>query len=323
MITAPTAAWSSTQRVATLAIETRCLRATPSSASSSRWRQRPAARGVDEAPILQLAPVRDRGGLGRAQPALRQKAAAERAEGQQLHAKLGADRAHPPRRPAVEQREAHLVGRDLDAVPDQEAQMRGVEIGDAERADQPVRAQARELRHRVEIGGVVVAPPVELHHVDPLAPEALERALDPGAHDRGRHRPRRRAPLGHDQRRRAALGGEDARRAPRHELGGAVVVRHVERIEPVARIGRQRLGRRIEVGRARALLIRHLPQAGDDPADGEAGREGSFDGSVTASPPGQARAARRGPGTPAILGPRRRARQSPPARPRPSRSAPA
>ena len=66
----------------------------------------------------------------------------------------------------VEQRERDLVGGDRNALLHQQAQVVGVEIGDAEMADQPSLAERRKLAHRVDIGGMLEAPPVELQQVD-------------------------------------------------------------------------------------------------------------------------------------------------------------
>ena len=61
----------------------------------------------------------------------------ERAIGEQPDAVAEAEVAHVLGGPAVEQREAHLVGRDRHAAAQQHPQMIGVEIGDADGGDQP------------------------------------------------------------------------------------------------------------------------------------------------------------------------------------------
>ena len=57
-------------------------------------------------------------------------------------------------------------------------------------------------------------------------------------------------------------------------LRAAVMVGHVERVEPGFRIGREIGGGAILVEKATALLhVGHLPEAGHEPADEEARRE--------------------------------------------------
>ena len=66
------------------------------------------------------------------------------------------------------------------------AQMRGVEIGDADRADQPLVLQPRHLVQRVEPGRMLEGPPVELQQVDLVDAEPVEPLLHALAHDRRR-----------------------------------------------------------------------------------------------------------------------------------------
>ena len=151
----------------------------------------PAAGGVDEALVFHLAPVGDliARRLRPAEPALGHQAAGERAVGEQPNAVLEAEGAHLARRAAIEEREAHLIADDGNAVLHQHAQVGRVEIGDAEMADEPFAAQRVETLHRVEIGGVLERPPMELQQIDRLDAEPLAAALDAFAHDLGRHRP--------------------------------------------------------------------------------------------------------------------------------------
>ena len=79
--------------------------------------------------------------------------------------------------------------------------MIGIEIGDAEMADQAIALQLRQLVHGIEPGGMLERPPMELQEVDGRRLQAVARAVDGGADDVGRHRPRRRAPFGEDRRR--------------------------------------------------------------------------------------------------------------------------
>src|SRR5208282_1403263 len=133
--------------------------------------------------------------LRSAKPALGHEAAGKRAIGQQPNAILEAEGAHVPRRATIEEREAHLIADDGNAVLHKHPQVRRVEIGNAEMAYEPFAAQRLEALHRVEIGGVLERPPVELEEIDRLHPEPLAAALDALAYGLGRHRTRRRAPF--------------------------------------------------------------------------------------------------------------------------------
>ena len=84
--------------------------------------------------------------LGRAEPALGQEAAAERAVGEQPHAGLAAELGEGTGGAAVDQRERDLVAGQRDAVGERERQVGGVEVGDADGADQPLLAQAVRSR---------------------------------------------------------------------------------------------------------------------------------------------------------------------------------
>ena len=251
----------------------------PVERSEEHLQRVPAAGRLDEAPVLHLAPVGDLAvaGFGPPEPALAHQPAGERPVGEQAHAVGETEGAHLAGRAAVEEREADLVGDDRDAVPDQQVEMARVEIGDAEAADQALTPQSVEMLHRVEIGGMLEAPPMELEKVDRLDAEAPAAALDAFAHDLGRHWTRRRAPFGEGDRTRGA-GPFPRRDALKHaagdQFGAAVMIGHVERIESGPRVVEQDRGRRLAVEFAPAALhVRHLPQAGDDPADLEVGRE--------------------------------------------------
>src|SRR5882724_4359815 len=110
----------------------------------------PAADRRDEALVLHLAPIADLAGLRGAEPALRQEAAAERAVGQQLDVVRQAEFAHRLAGAAIKKREADLVRDDADAVLDENAQMVGVEIGEAEVTDATFLLQRGELGHGIE-----------------------------------------------------------------------------------------------------------------------------------------------------------------------------
>ncbi len=217
MITAATESWSSTQRDATLEIETRCLRAISPAAASTPWKAaQPPAASMKRRYFIRLQSG-DRLGLGLAQPFFGEEAAAQRAVGQEPHTALPAKFAQRPCRTPVDQRERHLVGEDGDAVGQRHCQVGGVEIGDADFADQPVVAQLGHLVQRVEPGRMLEAPPVELQQIDPVDAEPRPPLLDAGAHDRGRHLARGRTPFGEGQ--RAATEPRDgASAAPRRSI---------------------------------------------------------------------------------------------------------
>ncbi len=209
-------------------------------------------------------------GAAPVEPAFRHQPAGQRAVGQQPDAVLQAERAHLVRRAAVQQREADLVGEDRNPLAHQHPQMRGVEIGHAEMADHALLAQRREFGHRIEPGEVLEAPPMQLQQIDRGDAEAIQAAAHAGAHHLRRHRPRRGAPFGEHGRRRAARAGRRRARqkAAGDQLGAAVMVGHVEGVETGARVVEHGRGRRLDVERpGRALLVGHLPQAGDDAAD--------------------------------------------------------
>ena len=85
-MTAATAGCSSTQRVATLAMETPCFAAISAHAARMALEHLPAADPVDEALVLHRAPVGEvaRRRLRLAEPFLAQQPAGERAVGQKL-----------------------------------------------------------------------------------------------------------------------------------------------------------------------------------------------------------------------------------------------
>ena len=57
---------------------------------------------------------------------------------------------------------------DRDAAAQQHPQMIGVEIGDADGGDQPFIGAAAPAPHGVEIGRMLVHPPMELQEIDAL-----------------------------------------------------------------------------------------------------------------------------------------------------------
>ena len=146
-------------------------------------------------------------------------------------------------------------------------------------ADLALRPELRQLGHGVEIGGMLIHPPMELQQVDALESHAGQAALDAGAHDRWRHGAGLGAPFGEGGGRLAAGAGDLA--APRQieeaagdDLGAAVVIGHVEAVEAGRGIAGHGRGTLVGIeGGAVALHIGDLPEAGDHAADLEIGRE--------------------------------------------------
>ena len=171
--------------------------------------------------------------------------------------------ASAPGETAVQQRADDLVGPDRNAVGQRQVQMRRVEIGHADLADQPLLAQRREFLQRVKPGGVLEAPPVELQKVDSRDPEPVQPLLDPGTNGFRRHPAGRRAPLGEGQR-----VGTSLQETRGDDLGAAVVIRHVERVKAAVGIVSEVIGDlvRVQTGTV-ALHVRDLPKAGQDAAD--------------------------------------------------------
>jgi len=143
--------------------------------------------------------------------------------------------------------------------------MRGVGVGEPKMGDPPLTSQLIEIAHGIEPGGVRIAPGMELEEVDPLDAHPHAGAVDGGAHHLARDRPRLGDPLGEELRgRRPGPGAE----ATDDLLRRPVVVGHVEGGEPGSHVGPHRIGGAVEIeGAAIALLIRHLPEPGEDPRD--------------------------------------------------------
>jgi hypothetical protein len=235
---------------------------------------------VDEALVLRLAPIPDVRGLGLADPAIREEAAAQRAVGEEPHAVFEAKGAHLLGGTAIKEREAHLVRNHRKAVLHQEAEVVRVEVGEAEMPDAALVPQRHQLLHAVDVAGVLVGPPMKLQEIDGIHIEPLQALRDAGAHHVAGHGSGRRAPLGEGAR---AFRAEPLQEAARDELRAAVMVGHVEAVEARSRIFRHGRGSGIPVEqRAAAFHVGHLPEAGDDPADLEArckgGTVGACDG---------------------------------------------
>ncbi len=115
---------------------------------------------------------------------------------------------------------------------------------------------------------------MELQEIDPPGLQTIQAALDAGPHHLRRHLTRCRAPFGEDRGRLEAPLHDAFLEAPGDVFGAAVMIGHVEAVEARRGIFTERRRRAIEIDRLPAPLhIRHLPEAGDHAADGEAGRE--------------------------------------------------
>src|SRR5215207_2933592 len=234
----------------------------------------PSANGVDEALVLHAAPIAEVGRLGPRQPALREQAAGQRAVGKQTNAAREAEIAHCTGSAPIEHGKGDLVRDDWDPLPYQHSEVVGIEVGDADVSDEALLAQPRELARSVEVGEVLEAPPMKLQEVDGRDVEPFQAKLDPGAYDLGRHRPRGRAPLGEGDGALAARLSLPRQEPPGDDLSAPVVVGHVERVEPVLRIGGKMGGAHLRVERPSAPLhVGDLPEPGHDATDGQAGRK--------------------------------------------------
>jgi hypothetical protein len=100
----------------------------------------PASGGLDEPEILGSTPVLDRFGFRLADPAFGEEAAAKGAVGKQVDTMLLAGLRQMPRGAAIDQRKRYLVGNQRNAFGQCEIEMGGIEIGDADFADQSLPA---------------------------------------------------------------------------------------------------------------------------------------------------------------------------------------
>ena len=229
----------------------------------------PAAGGVDEALVFHLRPGLQAisGRFRFPQPALAQESPRHRSEGQQLHPMALAQFAHRPPGALVDQRIAHLVGHHFDAAVHHDAQVGGVEIGQAELADQAGLLELLQPIQAIQPVGIGIVPGVELQQVDPLHLQAVECPLHRGAHIFAGHRARRRHPLGQQLH---LAGFRAAAEGSGNDLRRAVMVGHVKGAQPGGSVGRHR--RRSFIGielAAAALHIGDLPQPGQHPGDPE------------------------------------------------------
>ena len=231
----------------------------------------PSADGLDEAAVFGLAPVGGIAGIGLSKPALAEEAARQRTVGQQLDATGLAQRTHAAGGAPVQQGKRHLVGGNRQAMAQQQSQMVGVEVRQAQMGNLTALAQARQVLHGIQIARVGVVPPMKLQQVDALHAQPLQPLVDTGLHALRGHGVGLGTPLGERVRRCTA---PVAQKTPGDQFGTSVVVCHVEGIEPGARVLGQTLRGCIGVQRpGMALHVGHLPQAGHEPRHMQVRRE--------------------------------------------------
>lgn len=145
--------------------------------------------------------------------------------------------------------------------------MGGVEIGQAELADQAGLLELLQPEEAIQPVGIGIVPGVELQQVDPVHLQTVERPLHCGAHLLASHRARRRHPLGQQLH---LPGLRSAAEAPGDDLRRAVMVGHIKGVQPGGGVGRHRPGGFIGIELAAAALhIGDLPQSGQHPGDPE------------------------------------------------------
>jgi len=236
---------------------------------------RPTPGRLNEAPVLLKGPGGQllRGRLRLAQPLVREEAASEGAEGQETDAVFEADPRHVLCGPQVQQREADLVAHNADAVREDQAQVRRVEVRQAQMTEEAGFAEGLQVSESVEVARVVVVPPVELQQVDPAACSPA-RQLHGLPRHLGGHGAWRGAPLGENLDSGLRVGGAER---PQHVLSTAIVVRHVKGRVTAVHVGQHGCSRSSNtilalLAAGQALLVGHLPEAVDHAAEPQVGR---------------------------------------------------
>ena len=245
-MTAATAGCSSTQRVATFAIETPCLPRDRGERAQNVLQHVPAADLVDEALVFHLAPVGDVAGrrLRPAEPFLGEQAAGERAVGEELEplARQNALMSSAARRSSSEKQTWLVAIRNARAsraarrwsvsklvTPRWPISPSSLQLGELAHA----RRDRRDAR-RSTSGTAAGRSWSVCSRVEARSTAARTRL--------GRHRAGRRAPFGEDRRRAsrprsAPPCGDQPVEAAGDVLGAAVVVGHVEGVEAGLGIG--------------------------------------------------------------------------------------
>ena len=145
----------------------------------------------------------------------------------------------------------------------QQSQMVSVEVRQAQMGNLTTLAQARQMLHGIQVARVRVVPPMKLQQVDALHAQPLQPLVDTGLHALRRHGVGLGTPFGKGVRWWTAPVPQ---KTPGDQFGAAVVICHVEGVEPGVRVLGQTLCRSSGVQRPGvALHVGHLPQAGDEP----------------------------------------------------------
>ena len=163
---------------------------------SSAWNGGPAAEIVDDQLVLDQRAVRQLAGLRRTEPALGEEAAGQGAVAQQLHAALSGRAAPAVLGPAIEQRVLHLHAHQRHAGVEHRRVCSLSKLVPPRCAIRPSRRRSRERERGIDAARHAVVPPVELHEVEPLDLQPVERALDDAA-DVGRVDPGEVVVVGH------------------------------------------------------------------------------------------------------------------------------
>ena len=184
MLVAPTMAaatpgLSSTACVATVATSDAAPVRDEAQRREKLLEERPASELVDHQPVLHQRAVLERlGGRRSAEPAIGEEPSGHRSVGEQRDAPRPAEIDHAVLGAIVEQRVLELVGQDRHARGEDLEELCGAEVRDAELVDLPRTAQPLQLQRHLHVPGDLEVPPVELHQVQPLHAEALERTVD-------------------------------------------------------------------------------------------------------------------------------------------------
>ena len=140
-----------------------------------------------------------------------------------------------------------------------------IEIRDAKLGDQPLLAQTRQFVEGVEPFRMLECPPVELKKVDALDSKPGQPLFHPRPHHVACHRSGWRAPLREGARSRDATAGQQV---AGDDLGAAIMVGHVEGVEPFRGVGGKPVGAGFRVDHLPVLFdIGDLPQPGQDARD--------------------------------------------------------
>ena len=237
-------------------------------------KQVPTPGHLDESPVLHLRPgLKPLPGRVRfSEPALGQESPGDRPKDQQLDPVLQAQPGHVLLGAPVEQREADLVGHNVDPAVDRDAQVGRVEIGQPQVGDAPFILEFLQPEQAIQPTWIRIAPGVELQQIQAFGLQALQRAFNGNPHVLAGDRSRFGHPLGQGLNRLAALM-ISPEQAGNH-LRRSIMIGHIKCGEPRLDIGRHRRRRRLQVQLAAVPLhIRDLPQSREHARDAQARRQ--------------------------------------------------